>query len=308
MLLAGERHKSVLNRQKQGKATPSRVTIKYDLLKMKIVLLLLLFAVNAYASGNYSTTFPLTENPISENENWINGKDVGLDWCNVATSSGLAFGTQSGSSYAYDDSTAVLSGTWGPNQTVQATVVSGNQNTNAVEEVELRLRTTITPHSITGYELDFRNASPGGYVAIVRWNGPLNSFTTLAEGNNAYHGIQNGDILKATIVDSVITVYVNNVLVCQATDSTYKNGSPGVGFWLSQGPASLNANYGFSSFSATDGSSPTPTPTPTPPPTPAATPYTAWETSLISELQSLRINNTNINKIQAWLKANPPYP
>src|SRR6266481_3834741 len=100
-----------------------------------------------------------------------------------------------------------------------------------VEEVELRLRTTITPHSITGYELDFRNASPGGYVAIVRWNGPLNSFTTLAE-----------------------------------------------------------ANYGFSSFSATDGSSPTPTPTPTPtpPPTPAATLYTAWETSLISELQSLR--------------------
>ena len=56
----------------------------------------------------------------------------------------------------YDDSTAVLSGTWGPNQTVQATVAvtSASSASSVFEEVELRLRTTITANSITGYEVN----------------------------------------------------------------------------------------------------------------------------------------------------------
>src|SRR5258705_8339267 len=41
------------------------------------------------------------------------------------------------------------------------------------EEVELRLRTTVTNHSITGYEINFRCTSDASrYVQIVRWNGP----------------------------------------------------------------------------------------------------------------------------------------
>jgi FG-GAP-like repeat len=216
-------------------------------------------------ANTYTTNFPLNKNPISENGEWINGKAVGLDWSDVQSIPGLAFGTQSGNSGVYDDSTACLSGTWASNQTVQATVVSGNQNTSAIEEVELRLSTTITPHNITGYELDFRNTNPGGYVNIVRWNGPLNKFTILAGGNNNYHGIKNGDVLLGTIVNGTITVYVNGVVVCQATDNTYTGGSPGIGFWLSPGPSSLNATYGFSFFSASDASMPTPTPIPNPP-------------------------------------------
>ena len=227
------------------------------------IALILLATMRMASAGTYTTNFPLTENPISESGRWMNGHDVGIDWSNVQTSGGHASGTQvDASNAAYNDSTAVLTGPWGPNQTVQATVVSGNQSTSAVEEVELRLRTTISPHSITGYELLFRNTNPGGYVSIVRWNGPLNNFTELANGNNAYQGIKNGDVISGTVVGSLISVYVNGVLVCQATDGTYTGGSPGVGFWMSGAASSTNTNFGLSSFSATDGSTPATTPAP----------------------------------------------
>jgi hypothetical protein len=58
--------------------------------------------VLAWSSGpqalarTYTTTFPLTENPISEGGNWINGKAVGLDWANLATTNGMAIGLESG--------------------------------------------------------------------------------------------------------------------------------------------------------------------------------------------------------------------
>ena len=103
-------------------------------------------------------------------------------------------------------------GSWGPDQTIKATVLGGNTY-NATEEVELRLRTTIAPHSITGYELDLRNYPAGGYAAIVRWNGPLNNFTTLATDNSAYHGIKTGDTLTGTISGKLISIYVNGTLV-----------------------------------------------------------------------------------------------
>jgi chitodextrinase len=199
----------------------------------------------------YSTTFPLTENPISESLSWINGKTVGLDWSDVATTPGLAFGTQiyTGND---NDSTAVLTGTWGPNQTAQATVHTVNQQSGSVyEEVELRLRTTITAHSITGYEFNYRCTADGSqYVQIVRWNGALNSFTLLDSRTGP--GLHNGDVVKATISGSTLTTYINNVVIFSVTDSTYSNGSPGIGFFL-QGATGVNSDFGFTSFSASDG-------------------------------------------------------
>jgi hypothetical protein len=170
------------------------------------------------------------------------------------TTPGLAYGTQTGSSGQYDDSTAVLTGTWGQSQTVQATVHSVNQNGNVWEEVEIRLRTTINAHFITGYEINFRCLKNGGaYMEIVRWNGALGDFTRLAHYDGAQYGVANGDVVKATIAGSTITVYINNVQMGQASDSSaFASGSPGMGFWL-QGTANTS-DYGFTSFSATDGS------------------------------------------------------
>jgi hypothetical protein len=129
------------------------------------------------------------------------------------------------------------------------------------EEVELRLRTTIAAHSITGYEVNCSVSanSANFYLQIVRWNGPLGSFTQL--NGTAQHCV-NGDVLKATISGSAITTYLNGVQVLQATDNTYTTGSPGMGFFL-QGASGMNASYGFSNFTAADGSTQGVAPTPT---------------------------------------------
>lgn len=62
---------------------------------------------------------------------------------------GTAVGTQPGNAGGdaqHADSTAVFTGNWGPNQTVSAAVYRNNPSDGyAIEEVELRLRTSITP-------------------------------------------------------------------------------------------------------------------------------------------------------------------
>jgi chitodextrinase len=215
----------------------------------------------------YTTNFPVTENPISEGGSWLNGKTNGLDWSGVRTTRGLAFGTQSGSN-GYDDSIAVLTGTWGPDQTVQATVHSVNQNLNYYEEVELHLRKTITPHSSTGYEINFRcTGSLGqGYMSIVRWNGPVgNSFTFVNFSGPGANGVKDGDVVKANITGSTITVWLNGVEIAQGTDSTYTSGNPGIGFYLQGGPSSADSDFGFTNFTASNGSSTVDTNPPTVP-------------------------------------------
>ncbi len=202
----------------------------------------------ATGHGPYTTNFPLTENPISENGNWINGKTVGLDWQDVQTTPGFAFGTESTTAF-YTDPTAVLSGTWGPDQTVQAKI--HKKSPGSIAEVELRLRTTILPHKITGYEVNFScSSNPSyNYSQIVRWNGPLGSFTGI--GASTYN-CTDGDVVKATMIGNTITVYVNNVQTMQTVDNTFTNGSPGMGFYLEGNPGSIN-QYGFTTFMATDG-------------------------------------------------------
>ena len=53
----------------------------------------------------------------------------------------------------YTDPTALLAGTWGKNRKVKARVFSKNQTERYFQEVEIRLRSTLTPHRCTGYEV-----------------------------------------------------------------------------------------------------------------------------------------------------------
>src|ERR1041385_2883253 len=193
--------------------------------------------------GPYTTQFPATENPISEGGKWISGKAVGLDWADVRTTTNKAYGTESGT-VDYDDSTAILTGTWGPDQTVQATVFAAQ---GFHGEVELRLRSAISAHVNTGYEVNFS----GGYCQVVRWEGALGNFTMLA--NNTGVSVKNGDTVKATIVGSEITVYINGTQVNHVIDSTFTSGAPGIGFYNAGTSNSPNDQYGFTSFTATDG-------------------------------------------------------
>jgi hypothetical protein len=205
-------------------------------------------SVQVLTSQSYTTNFPVAENPLSQSGNWIEGQAVGLDWNNVLSTPGLVQG-QGPSSVAYADPTAILAGTWGANQTAQATVYSVNQTASYYQEVELRLRSSVIAHSITGYEITFRCLQDANaYMQIVRWNGPLGSFTYLNSFGGAQYGVKTGDIVKATIVGNLITVYKNGVVLGTATDSTYATGSPGIGF--DYGCGSTYGDFGFTSFTA----------------------------------------------------------
>jgi len=196
----------------------------------------------------YETRFLATENPISESNKWINGQSIGLDWANVQTKDGLAFSTESGKG-EYRDATAILAGVWKPDQAAQAVVHTVHQDSKLFEEVELRLRTVVSPHRITGYEVNFRCTADGSqYVQIVRWNGPLGKFSYIANGKGP--GLRDGDIVKATIVGSRIVAYINGRQVVEGKDDTFKSGSPGVGFYNQGGTTENDKDFGFSSFRA----------------------------------------------------------
>jgi hypothetical protein len=202
---------------------------------------------------NYATSFAKDENPISEGEAWINGKAVGLDWADVRTASGVAFGVDLPSKYA--DPTAVLAGDWGSDQQAEGTIRVKTRLRNCCREVELRLRTVVAPHAITGYEILCSVAVYNPYLEIVRWNGPLNDFTSLSR---AELGCADGDILKAVVIADIISVYKNDIKVLEAKDDHFASGSPGIGFyefrddiWSKLGFSSWT-QFGFSRYSATD--------------------------------------------------------
>jgi hypothetical protein len=212
---------------------------------------------------SYSTKFPRTENPISENGNWIAGHDAGTSlWGNVETVSGAAYGVDEPTKFG--DPTAILAGTWRPVQTATATVKINKTPTNqCCHEVELRLRTTISHQSITGYEAYCSVMPNQRYCHIARWNGPNGSYWNFETGTSAAY-VKDGDVMKATVTGTnptVIALYVNGAQILQATDTgaagggfgaygPWTSGNPGIGFfdnydndWKS---------FGLSSFSAAD--------------------------------------------------------
>lgn len=199
---------------------------------------------------SYSTNFPHTEDPISENGSWINGQEVGLDWTNVRTTAGLAFGHDQGT-VSYDDSIAVLKGSWTGDQTATATVHSINQNDKLNQEVELLLRFSISPHNSRGYEISFKcSKTSSAYAQIIRWNGSRGDFAVLNNVGGAQYGVTEGDVVRATIVGNVITGYINNVQAVQASDPTFSTGNPGIGFYSVS--ANTNSDYGFTRFTASN--------------------------------------------------------
>jgi hypothetical protein len=210
------------------------------------------------SSSGYTTSFNQSENPISESGRWINGGTNGLDWTNVSTTPGLAIGHQTGASYT--DATALLTGAWAPDQSATATVYTVNQNDACYQEVELRLRSAISAHSSTGYEIGFKmSQTAAAYLIIVRWNGPLGSFDYLYNATGSQFAINNGDVVKAEIVGNVIKAYVNGVQKAQVDitsigGTAYGSGNPGMGFNLENSPSGCsgtNGNYGFTNYTAT---------------------------------------------------------
>ena len=216
---------------------------------------------------SYRTNFQLDEDPISEGGMWINGRDDGIDWCNVISRNGVAYGEVSRMGVAerrveqgnlspteaaapegdYDDPTALLTGAWGKNQTVKARVFSQNQTEQYFQEVEIRLRSTIAPHSCTGYEVFWRCLkTENAYAEIVRWNGKVGDFTSLRKLIGPQYGVMDGDLVEASIVGTVIKGYINGVEVISATDDAFDSGNPGLGFNFFVG--NTNVDHGFTYY------------------------------------------------------------
>ena len=238
-----------------------------------------LTTVSANAAGvhSYSTDFRRVENPMSEGGVWMGGSYGGASlregghfwrggrlWGDVQTDSGFAFGVDEPTKFG--DPTAILTGNWGPDQTVTAVVkVKSTPEKGCCHEVELRLRTTISPLSITGYEAYCSIIPTSPYCHIARWNGPNGSYWNF-ELNSPATYLKNGDVIKATVIGtnpSVITFYKNGEQIMQAIDTgaagggfgafgPWASGNPGIGFY-----DDLDddwRDFGLSSFNATDAS------------------------------------------------------
>jgi hypothetical protein len=223
----------------------------------KVLFFLILFAfvflINDVFSQTYTTTFKGNEDTISEGGNW---RHNGFYWTTIRKSAGIASGTQSGINtgiHKYDDSYAHLSG-FPPDQEAWGEVYIAKADTSCIQEVEILLRWTSSAYWTTGYEcfarcLDDKHS----YLQIVRWDGPLGKYTYLADHVGIGYGLKNGDILKASIIGNVITVYVNGIKKALAVDETFKTGNPGIGMFLycpKGHGAGSNTNFGFTSFTA----------------------------------------------------------
>jgi len=194
--------------------------------------------------ASYSTKFPKTEDPISEGGRWIGGKTVGLDWGNVSTTPGYAFGHAGPKRFA--DSVALLTGDWPVNQSVEVFV--DKRKVKLYPEVSMRLRSSLGKHNCDGYEISYslRDDETTAYLIIVRWNGSLADFTYLVNAQGKQYAVKTGDVVKATMVGNEIKTYKNGVLMGSSKDNTYIHGNPGFGF-----NERNNGDYGISSFSAT---------------------------------------------------------
>lgn len=190
---------------------------------------------------SYTTNFPANENPISEGGRWRNS---GLDWTPVATAGGLAFSTQTRNTY--DDSYAFLSG-FGPDQSASAVIrlASGYNPGGASHEVEIILRCSDAPHTISWYECNL--SWSGGYSQIMLLNGPLGTFREVTQYSSPI-APRDGDVFSASAIGNVITCYLNGIVIARAVDSTLTTGQPGMAFFIR--PGANPTSYCFRSFSA----------------------------------------------------------
>lgn len=215
-----------------------------------------------YTSGgsanSYLTTFPLTENPISEGGIWVRGLAEGLDWKNPATglasdgTTRVAYGARVPSNN-FDDAIAHLK-SYSANHWCQGTIYNDGSVTG-LPEVELLLRSTISANSAIQYEIDIL---ADGRLYIVQWLGALSNFHIEAGPITTNVSIANSAVWYAQINGNTIIVKCNGTQVYTGDITTFLNaainaGNPGMGFYANNGTpdpnTQANRTFAFKAFS-----------------------------------------------------------
>jgi hypothetical protein len=198
-------------------------------------------------SGSYSTEFSLTENPISEGGKWTNTISKTFN-APVSTQGGHAFGL---TSTGYNDSIAMLTGTYGRDQTITATAYRGSGASGPAEiELHLRMSMNAATQEIYSYEVDFLPSLAA--VALVKWHGTQGTFTKIAEA--PLDGVADGDVFTASAIgpaqNTVFTITKNGKTLLTYTDTAaFATGNPGIGF--DAGSPSYGANLGWTNYKVT---------------------------------------------------------
>lgn len=204
------------------------------------------------AVDEYTTSFPLTENPISEGGMWTGPNGTGFT--NVRTASGNAFGTGTNTP-TYDDSYAYLTG-FGNDYEIEAVIHRGSPPAQN-HEVELELRLSEVAGETYLYEILFNlNGGP----QVVRWNGwdacsgepcyDITDLTGLGSGSGCGCTPSNGDTIYASIVGQLITVKYNGSTVWTYTDNAAEKlttGDPGIGFFYRTSLGATPSTFGLQS-------------------------------------------------------------
>ena len=196
----------------------------------------------------YSTSFPLTENPISELSNWSKGSAL----TNMQTTSGRCFGTQTGSNGDDDSVAALTRSTWKPNQSASVTIhKAGSLSGSGLREIELIL------HFVGGHWIECNLAFDGSYQDVVYIINPGGGtqgtdyvFLNATPGTGGPGSVSDGEKFTATWVNGVITTYLNGVFFQSCSDtSPLLTGAPGLGAFI-QGSGIVSSEYCASSYSA----------------------------------------------------------
>lgn len=202
---------------------------------------------------SYFTNFPLTENPINQGGMFRVGDFTGF-YKNPRSTPGKCFAADFVGA-GFDDCIAHLINHAVPvNHRVTATIFrSVGYNPSDSHEVGLYLRMQIGVGAgsvyVRGYEFLF---AAGGSFQIFRWEGTTHeseNFTELTVTGAGPGTLANGDVISVQAIGSAFQVFKNGVQVATATDSTWTDGNPGMGFFVRAGDTTKE-NYCTTTWAA----------------------------------------------------------
>lgn len=214
----------------------------------------------------FSTVFSGTsdEDPVSQGGIWVNGETDGVNWSDVAITNGIAHGRHNG--VQFRDPTAILIGDWPSDQEAEG-VITGVDTQGALcgQEVEIRLRSLVSPGVNRGYEIFWATRTSSNYFEVARWNGDPDDFTQLVAPFDPGVAPVNGRMIRARATGSnpvVLTWWIidtdgSTVLHTSSFNDSaaerWTDGNPGMGFYIGTsclGSLGDEHLFGFTSFAA----------------------------------------------------------